>query len=44
MPAMGHRISKEEIAIIRRWIEEGAVWPDGKEGMITPRGKHPRDT
>ena len=41
MPATGHRIPKDEIEIIRRWIKEGAGWPEGKDGAITPRGKKP---
>jgi len=41
MPATGHRIPKDEIEIIRRWIQEGADWPEGKDGVITPRGKKP---
>ncbi len=41
MPATGHRIPKDEIETIRRWIQEGALWPEGKDGAITPRGKKP---
>ena len=37
MPATGHRIPKDEISLVRRWIEEGAKWPDGKEGAIVPK-------
>lgn len=28
MPAKGERLSAVEIALFKRWIEEGAVWPD----------------
>ena len=28
MPATGPRLSGSEIALIRRWIDEGAVWPE----------------
>lgn len=41
MPATGHRIPKDEVATIRRWILEGAKWPDGKDGAIQPTKKKP---
>ena len=28
MPAKGERLKPAEIALLRRWIEEGAVWPE----------------
>ena len=28
MPAKGDRLPSAEVALIKRWIEEGAVWPD----------------
>ena len=34
MPAMGHRVSDAEIALIKRWIEQGAEWPEGEAGVI----------
>lgn len=34
MPATGHRIPKDEVELIRRWIEEGAKWPEGEEGFV----------
>lgn len=34
MPATAHRIPNDEIKAIRRWIEEGAKWPEGKDGNI----------
>jgi hypothetical protein len=34
MPATAHRIPTDEIKVVRRWIEEGAKWPEGKEGSI----------
>lgn len=37
MPATAHRLPKDDIETIRRWIAEGAIWPTGKEGEITPR-------
>ncbi len=39
MPATGHRIPKDEVATIRQWIDEGANWPEGKDGAITPQHK-----
>lgn len=39
MPATGHRIPKDEEYIIRQWITEGANWPEGKDGVITPQHK-----
>ena len=39
MPATGHRIPKDEVSLIRQWITEGAQWPDGKDGAITPQHK-----
>jgi mono/diheme cytochrome c family protein len=34
MPATGHRIPMDEVSLIRRWILEGAKWPEGPEGFI----------
>ena len=34
MPATGHRIPMDEVSLIRRWILEGAKWPEGEEGFI----------
>lgn len=28
MPPKGHPLSKEQVAILERWIREGAVWPE----------------
>lgn len=39
MPATGHRIPRDEVNVIRQWINDGAVWPDGKAGAITPQHK-----
>jgi hypothetical protein len=30
-------LSKEERELIRKWIQDGAVWPGGDEGWIRPR-------
>jgi mono/diheme cytochrome c family protein len=34
MPATGHRIPMDEVNLIRRWIQEGAKWPEGVEGFV----------
>ena len=34
MPPEGHQIPAEQIAIIRRWISEGADWPEGPDGAV----------
>lgn len=36
MPPTGHRISSEETALIKRWIDQGATWPTGPDGAIKP--------
>jgi len=36
MPMVGPKPTKEDVALIRRWIAEGADWPKGKEGRIKP--------
>jgi hypothetical protein len=36
MPPEGHQIPKEEIDLIKRWIAEGADWPEGPDGIVKP--------
>jgi hypothetical protein len=36
MPPTGHRIPANEMEIIKRWISEGAAWPEGRDGSIKP--------
>lgn len=36
MPMVGPKPTKDDVALIRRWIAEGADWPKGKEGRIKP--------
>jgi mono/diheme cytochrome c family protein len=38
MPPEGDRLTAEEIAILRAWIDEGAVWPDELAGNAARRG------
>ncbi len=40
MPPKGGRLSSEEVAVLTRWIAEGAVWPDGVDAVVL---KDPRD-
>lgn len=35
MPAVGERLTKDEYAIITKWVKEGAIWPSGKAGTLT---------
>lgn len=44
MPATGHRLAKEDIDLISRWIKEGAQWPSGEAGAIHPKkSEKPKD-
>lgn len=36
MPADGILLTDEQRQTLRRWIEEGAHWPDGKDGALVP--------
>lgn len=36
MPPEGHQIPVEQASLIKRWIAEGADWPEGPEGTIKP--------
>ena len=36
MPPTGHRISPAETALIKSWIQQGAAWPTGPDGVIKP--------
>ncbi|MFV1995869.1 MAG: c-type cytochrome domain-containing protein [Verrucomicrobiales bacterium] len=36
MPPTKHRLSDEEKGLLRRWIAEGAPWPEGPGGHIEP--------
>jgi Planctomycete cytochrome C len=41
MPPTGHRIPSNEAELIRLWISQGAVWPDGAEGVLKPKVREP---
>lgn len=34
MPAVGETLTSEEVALLRRWIAQGAPWPDGAAGRL----------
>jgi uncharacterized membrane protein len=34
MPPESHRLPVEELAILKRWISEGAEWPEGADGQV----------
>jgi len=37
MPAVGTRVSPEEIEVLRQWINVGAQWPAGEAGRLKGR-------
>jgi uncharacterized membrane protein len=42
MPPAGHRVTDREMNLIYDWIKQGAQWPEGKAGVITPLRKDRR--
>lgn len=36
MPPNGHRIPDKDVNLIYEWIKQGAAWPKGADGVITP--------
>lgn len=34
MPPVGETLTEEEVALIKRWISQGAPWPDGPAGEL----------
>lgn len=34
MPAVGERLTKDEYAILNKWVKEGANWPSGSAGTL----------
>lgn len=34
MPAVGERLTKDEYAILTKWVKEGAHWPSGAAGTL----------
>ena len=35
MPPVGNRLTSEDLAILRRWITQGAEWPAGSSGRLS---------
>lgn len=40
MPPKGARLSGEEVALIRKWIDQGAEWPDNAQAALKLTTKH----
>ena len=38
MPPVGNRLTNPELAILRRWIVQGAAWPEGQTGVLSRNG------
>lgn len=36
MPAVGERMTKNEVSILSQWIKQGATWPRGRAGTLDP--------
>lgn len=36
MPPVGERITKDELIVLRKWIKDGAAWPQGRTGRLNP--------
>lgn len=34
MPPVGQRITKDDVAVLQRWIAQGAPWPAGSAGAL----------
>ena len=34
MPAVGQRLTSAEYKILKKWIQEGAPWPSGRDGVL----------
>ncbi|MBX7212142.1 MAG: hypothetical protein K1X78_27795 [Verrucomicrobiaceae bacterium] len=39
MPPVGERITKDELAVLTKWIKDGAQWPEGRAGRLDPDWK-----
>lgn len=42
MPPVGERITKDELAVLTKWIKDGAEWPDGRAGRLSADW-HPKE-
>jgi len=36
MPPTGHKIPNADVDLVKRWIKDGAKWPDGADGVVKP--------
>lgn len=36
MPATGPKLTERDREILRQWIKQGAEWPEGPDGAMTP--------
>ncbi len=36
MPPVGNRLTDGDLAVLRRWIAQGAPWPHGPAGVLAP--------
>lgn len=36
MPPVGERITTDELAVLKKWIRDGAPWPEGRAGRLNP--------
>ena len=34
MPPVGETLTPEEVGLLRRWIAQGAIWPEGSAGRV----------
>ena len=37
MPAVGMQVAKEEVEVLKAWINAGAKWPEGEAGRLQVR-------
>jgi uncharacterized membrane protein len=37
MPPVGESLTSDEVSLIKRWITQGAPWPEGPEGTLKTR-------
>lgn len=36
MSPVGEQITPDELAVLKKWVAEGANWPSGKAGFVNP--------
>jgi cytochrome c5 len=36
MPPVGEQITPDELSVLRKWVAEGADWPSGSAGLVSP--------